>query len=80
MSGVVLHEQHGLMAGHLEVDDCYFRMLHPRESANAQRFPGNYIITGTKGEQQVQAGNAVAVNVAQWIGSQVAAALDGTAA
>ena len=71
--------QHGLMAGDpdLDVDDYHFRMLKPREAANAQRFPRNYTICGTQKEQQMQAGNAVAVNVAHWIGTQVAAALNG---
>lgn len=61
------------------VEDCYFRMLNPREAANAQRFPREYVIHGNKGEQQMQAGNAVAVNVAQWLGERVAAALGGAA-
>ncbi|PFG17217.1 DNA (cytosine-5)-methyltransferase 1 [Propionicimonas paludicola] len=75
LSTQATHESHGLMAGQVSVEDCYFRMLHPRESANAQRFPADYIITGNRGEQQMQAGNAVAVNVAQWLGGQVAEAL-----
>ncbi len=50
----------------LEIDDCHFRMLTPRESARARRFADDYVITGNSGEQQVQAGNAVASNVAQW--------------
>ena len=74
--------QHGLMVGapELDVDDYHFRMLKPREAANAQRFARDYTIHGNQGEQQMQAGNAVAVNVAHWIGKQVAAALDGRAA
>ena len=72
--------QRGLMAGDpdLDVDDYHFRMLKPREAANAQRFPRNYIICGNQKEQQMQAGNAVAVNVAHWIGERVAAALNGS--
>lgn len=57
------------------IEDFHFRMLQPREAASAQRFPLEYVIHGNKGEQQMQAGNAVAVNVAQWIGAQVAEAL-----
>lgn len=79
LSTQATRESHGLMAADISVEDCHFRMLHPRESANAQRFPSDYIIVGNRGEQQMQAGNAVAVNVAQWIGGQVAAALDGAA-
>lgn len=76
LSTQTTREQHGIMAAAIAIEDCYFRMLHPRESANAQRFPGDYKILGNRGEQQMQAGNAVAVNVAQRIGEQVAEALD----
>jgi len=57
------------------IEDCYFRMVQPREQLLAQRFPGDYIVKGTKGEQTAQAGNAVSCNVAQWIGERVAAVL-----
>jgi DNA (cytosine-5)-methyltransferase 1 len=57
-----------------------YRMLKPRESLNAQRFPGTYVVTGNVGEQTMQAGNAVSANVACWIGRQVAAALDSRSA
>ena len=70
------HTQHGVTRPAITLEDCYFRMLNPREAANAQAFPGDYIITGNKGEQQKQAGNAVAVNVAAWLGARVVAALD----
>jgi DNA (cytosine-5)-methyltransferase 1 len=62
------------------VEDCWFRMLQPREQLTAQRFPADYIVRGTKGEQTMQAGNAVSVNVAQWIGTRVSEALNRTAA
>ncbi|NEA72775.1 DNA cytosine methyltransferase [Streptomyces sp. SID13588] len=58
-----------------EIEDCYFRMLQPREQLTAQRFPASYIVHGTKGEQTAQAGNAVSCNVAQWIGERVTASL-----
>lgn len=41
-----------------EVDDCYFRMLQPSETARAQGFPEGYIILGSKEKQQKQIGNA----------------------
>lgn len=75
-STMATRQAHGLLQTAVELDDCYFRMLKPRESANAQRFPSDYIITGNQGEQQLGAGNAVACNVAQWIGTQVAEVLD----
>lgn len=78
LSTIATHAQHGTMAAQakVNVEDCYFRMLSPRESANAQRFDRDYILTGTLGEQQLGAGNAVAVNVAQMIGTRVAEGLD----
>lgn len=60
----------------IAVEDCHFRMLQPREHLRAQRFPDTYAVTGNKGEQTMQAGNAVSANVAQWIGTQLAAALN----
>ena len=68
--------QHGVMRPAVALEDCYFRMLTPRESANAQAFPGEYVITGNLGEQQKQSGNAVPVNVAAWLGRAAAEALD----
>lgn len=61
----------------LEAEDCWFRMLKPREQLRAQRFPDSYIVHGNVGEQTMQAGNAVSANVAQWIGEQVIAAMGG---
>ncbi|WP_328888346.1 hypothetical protein [Streptomyces sp. NBC_00316] len=55
-------------------------MIQPREQLLAQRFPGECIVHGTKGEQTMQAGNAVSCNVAQWIGERVAGVLSRTAA
>ena len=74
--------QHGVMVGSAELDvsDYHFRMLKPREAANAQRFDRGYVIHGNQGEQQMQAGNAVAVNVAHWIGKRVLEVLGGDAA
>jgi DNA (cytosine-5)-methyltransferase 1 len=69
-----------ILAAAYEVDDCWYRMLQPREQLIAQRFPHLYIVHGTKGEQTMQAGNAVSCNVAQWIGEQVRHALYGLAA
>lgn len=75
LSTMATRDQHGIMQPAVEVEDCYFRMIRPREAANAQRFPRGYVIHGNRGEQQMQAGNAVAVNVAQWIGGRVAEVL-----
>jgi DNA (cytosine-5)-methyltransferase 1 len=65
----------GLLHPAPAVEDCYFRMIQPREQLLAQRFPADYIVHGNKGEQTMQAGNAVSSNVAQWIGERVKAVL-----
>jgi DNA (cytosine-5)-methyltransferase 1 len=57
--------------------DWYFRMLQWREHANAQRFPRDYIFTGNQGENTLMAGNAVASNVAHYLGLLAIMALDG---
>ncbi|MGP4114627.1 DNA cytosine methyltransferase [Streptomyces sp. 4N509B] len=57
------------------VEDCRYRMVQPREQLLAQRFPADYVVHGSKGEQTMQAGNAVPVNVAQWVGRRVEAVL-----
>lgn len=77
---VSTHDSAALVGPAPAVEDCWFRMLQPREQLLAQRFPADYIVHGTKGEQTMQAGNAVSCNVAQWIGERLAAAMDRTAA
>ncbi|MFE5987691.1 DNA cytosine methyltransferase [Streptomyces sp. NPDC056453] len=62
------------------LEDCHYRMIQPREQLLAQRFPADYTVHGNKGEQTMQAGNAVSCNVAQWVGARVADALSRTAA
>lgn len=62
-----------------ELADCYFRMLKPREHGRAQRFRDTYIVVGNVSEQTMQFGNAVASNVAQWLGGWAARTLDGAA-
>lgn len=70
----------GLVAPAPAIEDCHYRMVQPREQLLAQRFPADYIVRGNKGEQTMQAGNAVSCNVAQWVGERVLAALDSPAA
>lgn len=47
--------------------DCGFRMLTPEELKLGMSFPDSYTILGSKRDQVRQIGNAVCVNVAQWI-------------
>jgi DNA (cytosine-5)-methyltransferase 1 len=72
------HDSAGLILDpQTDPEDCNYRMLQPREQLGAQRFPDAYVVHGTKGEQTMQAGNAVPVNLSQWIGRQITEALDG---
>lgn len=73
------HDSAGLVGPAVDVNDCYFRMLKPREHLRGQRFPDSYLVKGNKGEQTMQAGNAVSANVAQWLGSALREVLDGGA-
>ncbi|MCS3426717.1 DNA cytosine methyltransferase [Leucobacter aridicollis] len=58
------------------LDDVRFRMLGPREHLRAQRFADDYDTSAAnKSETTKGAGNAVAVNVAHWIGASVLEAL-----
>jgi DNA (cytosine-5)-methyltransferase 1 len=70
------HDRFALVDAGITIDDCTFRMLQPLEQLRGQRFPDTYIVTGNKGEQTAQAGNAVAANVAHWLGTAVIEALD----
>lgn len=44
----------------INIDEVYLRMLEPMESKLAQAFPASYEMVGTRREQQILAGNAVA--------------------
>ncbi|WP_037609481.1 DNA cytosine methyltransferase [Streptacidiphilus rugosus] len=58
-------------AAEIAIEDCWFRMLSPREHLRAQRFTDDYTVLGNVGEQTAQAGNAVPCNVAQWIATKL---------
>ncbi|MEV4418203.1 DNA cytosine methyltransferase [Catellatospora sp. NPDC049609] len=70
------HDSGALLRPAVQVEDCYFRMLKPREQLRAQRFPDTYQVRGNVSEQTMQAGNAVSANVAQFLGGRVALAMD----
>jgi DNA (cytosine-5)-methyltransferase 1 len=78
MGALTVKDRHAVVtdpAGALAIEDCQFRMLRPRESLRAQRFPDHYTVVGTGGEQTKQAGNAVSANVAHWLGRALTAVL-----
>ncbi|MFI7049067.1 DNA cytosine methyltransferase [Streptosporangium sandarakinum] len=57
------------------VEDFRYRMITPREALRAQCIFDDYVVTGNGTEQMAQAGNAVSVNAAMWLGERVAEAL-----
>lgn len=60
----------------IQVEDCGFRMLVPKEIQAAMAFPNDYIITGTRREQIKQLGNAVTPPAMQLLMERVMASLD----
>ncbi|WP_329073481.1 DNA cytosine methyltransferase [Amycolatopsis sp. NBC_01480] len=76
LSTVATRDAHGLVQDvAVDVNEVRYRMLQPREQLRAQRFPDSYEVTGNRGEQTMQAGNAVSSNVAQWLGQAIAKVL-----
>lgn len=59
------------------VANSRFRMLGPLEHGRAQRFPDTYQVHGNRGERTKGFGNAVASNVAHWLGRFCVLALAG---
>lgn len=75
MTTIATKPHHSLVRPALTVDDCTIRMFTTDELMSAQRFPGEYIVHGNQRERILQAGNAVSVNAARWIGERVKAVL-----
>lgn len=61
---VTTKDRFGLVGGYAGLD-ITFRMLQPRELANAQGFPDDYWFAGNKSDQVKQIGNAVPVGLAR---------------
>jgi DNA (cytosine-5)-methyltransferase 1 len=75
------HDSAALVAASvIDIDECRFRMLKPREHGRAQRFPDSYLVYGNQSEQTMGFGNAVSSNVAQWLGVIIAHLLGDTVA
>lgn len=69
MATVVTRARHGLVLVTIDgtdyaLVDIGMRMLTPRELANAQGFPPDYVLTGTKAQQIARIGNSVCPPVA----------------
>lgn len=83
MTTLTTRDRHAIVTADIDaidISDFHFRMLQPREHLAAQRFPALYVVRGNKGEQTMQAGNAVSCNVARWLVRQSLAIFDGTVA
>jgi len=74
---VATRDSAALVAAAIDVEDCHFRMLKPREHGRAQRFPDSYRVYGNQSEQTMGFGNAVSANVAQWLGGVIYQLLGG---
>ena len=59
----------------IEVDDVFYRMLHPREIRAAMAFDPRFPLTGSKADQVRALGNAVTPPVAMWITERLVASL-----
>jgi DNA (cytosine-5)-methyltransferase 1 len=65
----------GLLRPQIDIMDCYYRTLRSHEHLAAQRFARDYVVIGNEGQRTLQAGNAVAVNCARFIGERLMAVL-----
>lgn len=75
LAAITTKTAEGVLHPAISREDCHYRTLKPREHLRAQDFDDSYVVTGNLGEQTAQAGNAVAVNCARWIGRRLAAVL-----
>lgn len=53
------------------IEDCYYRMLKPREIQSAMAFTPEYVVLGNSREKVKQLGNAVTPPAMTWLVSQV---------
>lgn len=59
-----------------KVDDCYYRMLYPREVKLSMAFDHDYVILGNSRDQVKQSGNAVTPPAMEWLSGQVVESLN----
>lgn len=77
MGTLTAKERHALVEGAeaIDINDCFFRMLMPREIQLGMAFPADYIVTGTQREQVKQSGQAVTPPVPSWIWQRIVESL-----
>ena len=57
------------------IEDCYFRMLKPKEIKLAMAFDSDYIVLGSQKDQVKQLGNAVTPPAMEWLVGQAVKSL-----
>ncbi|QKV97304.1 DNA cytosine methyltransferase [Streptomyces sp. NA02950] len=71
LTTIATKQHHSLVRPAPAVEDCTIRMFIPSELMAVQRFPSDYTVHGNQTEQILQAGNAVSVNAAHWLGERL---------
>jgi DNA (cytosine-5)-methyltransferase 1 len=71
LTTIATKQHHSLVRPAATVDDCTIRMLDTTELMACQRFPKEYIVHGNQTQRILQAGNAVSVNAARWLGERI---------
>ncbi|MEU4296412.1 DNA cytosine methyltransferase [Kitasatospora aureofaciens] len=70
-------DRHALVSPDLDVEECLFRMLSPREIGAAMAFGTDYTVLGNKREQVRQYGNAVTPPAAEVLMSALVESITG---
>ncbi|MGW3653691.1 DNA cytosine methyltransferase [Streptomyces sp. NPDC000878] len=63
MPTLTTRDRHGLIGYAASVFECRYRMIRPREAANAMEFPDNFVFLGDRDETIEMIGNAVTSNI-----------------
>lgn len=69
-------DRHALVTAALKVEDCFYRMLYPREVQAAMAFDKDYIVLGSGKDQVKQLGNAVTPPAMEWLVSRCIESLE----
>lgn len=69
-------DRHALVSMIPKIEDCYYRMLFPREVKKAMAFNDDYIVLGSGKDQVRQLGNAVTPPAMEWLVSRCVESLE----
>lgn len=69
-------DRHALVTAAPKVEDCFYRMLYPREVQAAMAFDKDYIVLGSGKDQVKQLGNAVTPPAMEWLVSRCVESLE----